>query len=1442
MKKLLLSILFIFGIFFESYSQEFITKWSFETAATQILFNTITTGVTNYTWSASPSGNSGFGIISNGGSSEISGLNIEAGDVVTLAINPSQLKRFTIAGGSDRLKLTDVSQWGSAQWTTMENAFLGCENLNISAIDVPDLTNVSDMSAMFAGASAFNSNIGNWNTSSVTDMRSMFAGASTFNSNIGNWNTANVTTMTGLFEEAKAFNQNIGNWNTANVTTMERMFLGAEAFNQNIGNWNTSNVANMSSMFQRAKAFNQNIGNWNTGKVTNMSVMFLDAKAFNHDIGNWNTSVVKNLSGMFVGASLFNQDIGDWNTSNVEQMSNMFAFADNFNQDIGNWNTSKVTAMNTMFNQAALFNQNLGNWDISKVIQMSDMFSFCGIDCNNYSATLYGWNGSAGNTSSLVLGAIGAQYGSSIVPVRNDLIDVKGWTIDGDVQSSSSCSSLIQGCVYMPSNGSANVAINTDISWIPSDLATGYVLVAGTSIDGSNILDSLDVGNVLTYDLPSNFISGTKIFLKVIPYNSSGFLVGCAEISFTTENNNFITKWNFPVSTTQVSFNALTDSIVDYSWKALPSGKSGMGSYTSLGSGAVTLTGLDINAGDIVTISMVSNKLKRFYINNGPNKSNLIDVSRWGGVVWSSMNGAFFGCENLNISATDLPNLSNVNDMSYMFAHANVFNSNIGLWNTESVTNMSHLFDGALSFNQDISEWKTSNVTDMSYMFNQAIAFNQNIDNANGTDKWNTTNVLNMAHMFHNAASFNQPIGSWETFKVTDMSNMFDGAILFNAFIKGWNTVNVTNMSNMFHQANAFNQELENWNTFNVSNMIAMFKDANAFNQSLGLWNLSSINSMANMLDNCGMDCNQYSSTLNGWSNNNPTIMSKTLGAVGRQYGINGQQSRNVLISSRGWNINGDLPSGVYCGVILPKLLKLENKNTIKIAYTIDLDPATVNDFNIFISGDETGLRQGDFSVNKDTIIFESFTQFRAGETIHVTCKDGIKYASGINAPSYSWQIQSKVTNKTNAKFNTYNTGVTLPNGATNYKYSSTMCDMNLDEKEDIIFSYNNLDGAPTNTMIYLRNNSGGFDSPLVYTNTESNGTILGSPDLDNDGFADLILFHNDPSKVQIRFNNQSGELGVPTFYAIAPNCSGGKVADIDKDGDLDIITFSASSTLASSGIDVLLNLGDGTFVTQEINTSVYGNSLLANDIDNDGDFDILYTSNASFGGNPIFNIYTNNGTGGFTLSSSENNPSNKTIGGAFDFNHDGLSDIYSAQPSVDLYLGTVNVSMLNVPAINILGQNAQIMHCGDLDGDHDLDLFIPNSYTGSNYNSLLKVALNDGVGNFTIKTDPSLMMPSASYLDLGDYDHDGDLDHLYRSGNQLLIGLNDCSDIRVITNADSPLDGIYRATQEIKIVGNNISIPAGKNVEFNAPKVAVQGLINSVNSNVVVKKGGCDW
>ena len=252
--------------------------------------------------------------------------NYNSAGTYTISITGS-FENIYVNHEGDNLKLMTVEQWGTGTWTTMRHAFYGAEYLVVNATDVPDLSEVRDMSYMFNDAKSFNQDIGSWNVSNVTNMAFMFYGASVFNQDIGSWDVSNVTDMFCMFNYASAFNQDIGSWDVSSVPDMSSMFEEASAFNQDIGDWNVSNVTDMHYMFDHASAFNQDIGGWDVSNVTNMRGMFLDDIAFNQDIGNWDVSNVIDMFVMFQLAKSFNQDLGSWNVSKVTDMSYMFSDA-----------------------------------------------------------------------------------------------------------------------------------------------------------------------------------------------------------------------------------------------------------------------------------------------------------------------------------------------------------------------------------------------------------------------------------------------------------------------------------------------------------------------------------------------------------------------------------------------------------------------------------------------------------------------------------------------------------------------------------------------------------------------------------------------------------------------------------------------------------------------------------------------------------------------------------------------------------------------------------------------------------------------------------------------------------------------------------------------------------------------------------------------------------
>lgn len=178
----------------------------------------------------------------------------------------------------------------------------------------------------------------------IKKTRFMFDDAEKFNDpNISSWDVSNVTDMTAMFIDTVAFNQPLDSWNVSNVTNMSQMFDDAEGFNQPLNSWDVSNVTNMFSMFDSAERFNQNLNSWNVSKVTNMSKMFYEGDVFNGNIENWTTSEVTNMSSMFFEAKRFNGNIAGWNVSKVTNMNKMFLQAESFNQNLSGWNTISLT-------------------------------------------------------------------------------------------------------------------------------------------------------------------------------------------------------------------------------------------------------------------------------------------------------------------------------------------------------------------------------------------------------------------------------------------------------------------------------------------------------------------------------------------------------------------------------------------------------------------------------------------------------------------------------------------------------------------------------------------------------------------------------------------------------------------------------------------------------------------------------------------------------------------------------------------------------------------------------------------------------------------------------------------------------------------------------------------------------------------------------------------
>lgn len=289
----------------------------------------------------------------------------------------------------------------------------------------------------------------------------------------------------------------------------------------------------------------------------------------------------------------------------------------------------------------------------------------------------------------------------------------------------------------------------------------------------------------------------------------------------------------------------------------------------------------------------ITGTIEGWYFSNTGDRLKITDISNWGVIRFlsntSNSQGVFWGCSNLDVSATDLPVLPNgltqffrgcsslignssfnnwdvsavthfgLGTLNGIFAECTNFNQPIGNWNTSSAINMGGMFHNASLFNQNIGSWDVSNVTTFLNIFTGATAFN----NGGSADinNWSPSLVTNFGGAFQNASNFNQPIGGWDVTSATSFLVCFNNATSFNQNIGAWNVSNVINMNRMFAGASAFNNggsdTIKNWDVSKVTDfgsgfIQGMFYNATSFNQPIGNWSINQITNvqMRDMLRN----------------------------------------------------------------------------------------------------------------------------------------------------------------------------------------------------------------------------------------------------------------------------------------------------------------------------------------------------------------------------------------------------------------------------------------------------------------------------------------------------------------------------------------------------------------------------------------------------------------
>lgn len=327
--------------------------------------------------------------------------------------------------------------------------------------------------------------------------------------------------------------------------------------------------------------------------------------------------------------------------------------------------------------------------------------------------------------------------------------------------------------------------------------------------------------------------------------------------------------------------------------------------------------------------------------------------------------------------------------------------------------------------------------------------------------------------------------------------------------------------------------------------------------------------------------------------------------------------------------------------------------------------------------------------------------------------------------------------------------------------------DLNGDGTLDILTDYHNQD-RDRSIEAWVNNGktspnghkfSPAIDLPMQQTNVFAVG------DMNGDGLADIVTGRKYMLN-QVHLNRHktgTDDPKVTNYRTIDLPESAGTVpsetksitiADVDKDGDLDIIVRDSrrNRLLINDGSGEnyeVVNLPDPAGGNKNKFVTANSNNIAVADMDNDGESDVLLCDNG-----PDKNILLKN-TGGNTYGvvNLPGQRASKSLA-VGDVNGDGFLDIVTGlQPVLLLNKGDgVNYDVIKLPVLDDLHQRVNEVALEDLNGDGRVD-FIYCGMDGP------KVLINRGDGSVDVYGAPVFGDYGFVSMALGDIDGDGILD-----------------------------------------------------------------------------------
>ncbi|MFD1553815.1 hypothetical protein DNU06_09495 [Putridiphycobacter roseus] len=395
-----------------------------------------------------------------------------------------------------------------------------------------------------------------------------------------------------------------------------------------------------------------------------------------------------------------------------------------------------------------------------------------------------------------------------------------------------------------------------------------------------------------------------------------------------------------------------------------------------------------------------------------------------------------------------------------------------------------------------------------------------------------------------------------------------------------------------------------------------------------------------------------------------------------------------------------------------------------------------------------------------------------------------------------------------------YNDGSGTFSNAPNYftavsQGSISFSDIDNDNDMDVLISGRSNSSNTRISKLYKNNGSGAFS---VVSNTPFDGMYLSEvifADVDGDNDEDVLMAGSNDNYITVTKLYKNNGLGnfslVSGTNFTAVRYGSIAFADVDGDNDLDVVI---NGDPPSSAMSTKLYTNDGTGIFSEVTgtpfTGLFDGKVAFADIDNDADQDLIISGSPISFGSGVTELYTNNGSGVFTLntnsaladvSSSEiafvdldNDLDQDLIIGGYTYNN---NDYLCVTVS---YANDGNGVFSEITGSSLADVHLSSVVFGDIDSDNDEDILIAgedklgNTFTGL-YN-------NNGMGNYTALNAAPFDNVRYSSIAFADIDNDNDKDVLVTGQNNFAqriakLYTNDGNGVYTLVSG-TPFDGVF--------------------------------------------------